>query len=137
LTDVLNPHQESSRSERAFRKAAAWLGQALGAEQALVVYGRDERLPRVVAAHGLAAENALQGGPVSLSLIEESLLNGRPVLVGDASSDPRHHDKFSVMVAELRSVLCAPFWGPGDQLGVLYAQSRTRSGRCRTCGSTA
>jgi adenylate cyclase len=65
---------------------------------------------------------------VSRSVISRVVSEGQPVLTTNASEDPRFDDKESIIIHNLRSILCAPLKVKGELTGVLYADNRFRSG---------
>ena len=50
-------------------------------------------------------------------------LKGKPILIGDASSDPRFKQFSSVVGHALRSVICAPLIVRGQSIGVVYVDN--------------
>jgi type II secretory pathway component PulF len=97
----------------------------LGAERVLVLEGPPPY--KVRAAYGMK-ENQPWSDQVSLSLLEETIGLGSPLLLGDALDSPRG-DRWSLMLNQVRSVLCVPFWTPSSRIaGILYADTRSRAG---------
>jgi type II secretory pathway component PulF len=97
----------------------------LGAERVLVLEG--PKPFRVRAAYGIS-----DGQPwdqqVSLSLLEQTIGEGAPLLLGDAQTSTLG-ERWSLMLNQVRSVLCVPFWTPSSRIaGVLYADTRSKAG---------
>ena len=77
----------------------------------------------------------LQGRPiahpeneVSQAVTREVARERRPVLVADATADPRFADVSSVRSLQLHSVMAAPLLAQGELLGVIYVDNRLLSG---------
>jgi PAS domain S-box-containing protein len=71
---------------------------------------------------------ASPGFEVSRSVIRRVALEGKPVIATDAQSDPRFATQESVMILNLRSVLCVPMILKGQVTGVVYVDNRMRRG---------
>ncbi len=65
---------------------------------------------------------------VSSSVISRVVSEGQPVLTTNASEDPRFGDKESIIIHNLRSIMCVPLKVKGELTGVIYADNRFRSG---------
>ncbi|MBI2061547.1 MAG: sigma 54-interacting transcriptional regulator [Nitrospirae bacterium] len=65
----------------------------------------------------------------SLTVAEEALQRGKPVITFDAYDDPRFKDSASIYQLQLRSILCVPLFLRGEPLGALYLDSRAQPGR--------
>ncbi len=79
----------------------------------------------MVASHGLS-QTYLGKGPVQLSqsrLDREALTGGRPVVIREATTDPRIQYPKEVAKESIRSMLVAPIMGRRRPLGVLRAYS--------------
>ncbi len=72
------------------------------------------------------------GGPgeitVSRTVVHDVLENGVSTLSQDATADARYRTGESIIQQRIRSVLCAPVSTDDAVLGVLYADSRSRTG---------
>ena len=62
---------------------------------------------------------------VSRSVVEDVLLTGKPCVVTNALTDKRFSTKSSVMLLNLRSVLCFPLQTKTKSYGVLYVENRS------------
>jgi len=65
---------------------------------------------------------------ISRSVVHRVAREGQPVLTTDAQLDPRFRDKESVVSYNLRSILCVPLRVRERVTGVIYADSRIRTG---------
>jgi PAS domain S-box-containing protein len=65
---------------------------------------------------------------ISRSVVHRVAQEGQPVLTTDAQLDPRFRDKESVVSYNLRSILCVPLRVRERVTGVIYADSRIRTG---------
>lgn len=64
----------------------------------------------------------------SRTIINQVATEGQPVLTTNAQDDPRFERQDSIVLHNLRSILCVPLLLKRDCIGVLYADSRVRSG---------
>jgi PAS domain S-box-containing protein len=65
---------------------------------------------------------------ISRSIVERVVSTGQAVLTTNASEDPRFGDKESIIIHNMRSIMCAPLKVKGELTGVVYADNRFRSG---------
>jgi adenylate cyclase len=65
---------------------------------------------------------------ISRSVVNRVVTSGQPVLTTNASEDPRFGDKESIIIHNMRSIMCVPLKVKGDLTGVIYADNRFRSG---------
>lgn len=65
---------------------------------------------------------------VSQAVIHDVARSREPVLVADATTDPRFAQVSSVLHLQLHSVMAAPLMAQGELLGVVYADNRLVSG---------
>jgi adenylate cyclase len=65
---------------------------------------------------------------ISRSIVNEVAATGRPVVTTNAQMDPRFSAQDSIVGYNLRSILCVPLRVRGRTTGVIYADSRARSG---------
>jgi PAS domain S-box-containing protein len=65
---------------------------------------------------------------VSQTIINRVVADGQPVLTTNAKDDPRFGNQESVVLFNLRSILCVPMLIKRDLVGVIYADNRVRSG---------
>jgi adenylate cyclase len=65
---------------------------------------------------------------ISRSVVNRVVTEGVPVLTTNASEDPRFGDKESIIIHNMRSIMCVPLKVKGELTGVIYADNRFRSG---------
>lgn len=65
---------------------------------------------------------------ISRSVVERVVSTGQAVLTTNASEDPRFGDKESIIIHNMRSIMCAPLKVKGELTGVVYTDNRFRSG---------
>jgi adenylate cyclase len=65
---------------------------------------------------------------VSQTIINRVAVEGQPVLTTNAKDDPRFGSQESVVLFNLRSILCVPMLIKRELVGVIYADNRVRSG---------
>jgi signal transduction histidine kinase len=64
----------------------------------------------------------------SRTVVETVARTGKPVLTTNAQKDPRFSDQQSVMLYNLRAILCVPLCVKDHILGVIYADHRIHAG---------
>jgi signal transduction histidine kinase len=64
----------------------------------------------------------------SRTVVETVARTGKPVLATNAQTDPRFSDQQSVMLYNLRAILCVPLCVKDRSLGVIYTDHRIRTG---------
>ncbi|NDJ54898.1 MAG: GAF domain-containing protein [Chloroflexi bacterium] len=62
----------------------------------------------------------------SRTIINEALESGHAIITTNAISDDRYTNSESIMVQQLRSIVCIPLKLVGKNVGVLYADNRLR-----------
>ncbi len=65
---------------------------------------------------------------VSKTVVRQVAESGKPILARDAQEDPRLDAVTSVLVHQLRSILCTPLKLKNELKGVLYVDNRARAG---------
>ncbi len=65
---------------------------------------------------------------ISLTVVNNVAKDGQPVVTTNAQADPRFAMQESVVVFNLRSILCVPLRVRDKVIGVLYADNRIRTG---------
>ena len=64
----------------------------------------------------------------SHTIIQQVIDNNEPVVTTNAQMDERFAEQQSVMMYQLRSILCVPFMVRDKCIGAIYAENRVRSG---------
>ncbi len=110
-----------------FQQAVDCLVAQLPAQRAVLLFGDDPAGDlRVRAAHGLETDGFWQSAPLSLTVLREVRDRGEPLLLADVGQNTAYADSLSLLLNDVRSLLCVPFWGPDGNLnGLLYADCRT------------
>lgn len=70
-----------------------------------------------------AFESAISG-----SVVRRVVADGQPVLTTNAQEDPRFLNAQSIILHNLRSILCVPLKARGELTGVIYADNRFHAG---------
>jgi adenylate cyclase len=65
---------------------------------------------------------------ISLSIIQRVFDNGQPILTTNAQQDARFDNQNSIILHNLRAILCVPLKVKGEITGVIYVDNRVRSG---------
>jgi transcriptional regulator with GAF, ATPase, and Fis domain len=95
----------------------------LRGERGFLVLQRGEGLDFKVVRNWSRDELEGDGEPVSRSIVQRVLEDGRPVLIEDALADQRYAQSESILRMQIRSVLAAPLEVDGVPAGVLYLES--------------
>ena len=73
-------------------------------------------------------EDIIKGQEISHGVIDQVFTSGESVLTVNAMDDQRFSTRDSVVVYQLRSVLCVPLRIKGKPIGVIYLDNRWKSG---------
>ena len=65
---------------------------------------------------------------LSQTIIKRVFEDGQPILTTNAQQDPRFDTQQSIIVHNLRAILCVPLKVKGETTGVIYVDNRIRSG---------
>jgi len=65
---------------------------------------------------------------VSRTIVNRVISEGEPILTTNAQEDPRFGGQDSIIIYNLRSILCVPLKVKGELTGVIYADNRIHSG---------
>ena len=65
---------------------------------------------------------------ISSSVVNRVVADGQPILTTNAQEDPRFSNSQSIMMHNLRSILCVPLKVKGEITGVIYTDNRFASG---------
>jgi adenylate cyclase len=65
---------------------------------------------------------------ISRTIIKRVIDSGEAILTTNAQEDPRFGGQESIVVHNLRSILCVPLKAKAELIGVIYADNRIRSG---------
>lgn len=98
----------------------------VGAERGYIVLFEsdgtlDFRVMRDQAGNGL--EDAHD--QISTTVLRQVATSGEPLVVRNALNDPRFADAESVIILQLRSIVCVPLISRGETIGAIYVENRT------------
>jgi PAS domain S-box-containing protein len=65
---------------------------------------------------------------ISRTIIDRVVSDGQPVITTNAQEDPRFGGHESIIIHNLRSILCVPLQVKGELTGVIYVDNRIRTG---------
>jgi GAF domain-containing protein len=102
----------------------------LGGDRGFLVLTQGEAPDYKIVRNWSPADYEGAGGaePISRSILQEVLGREEPLLIEDASNDPRFAQRQSVRRFSIRSVLAAPLRLDGRVAGALYLESRSLKG---------
>jgi adenylate cyclase len=65
---------------------------------------------------------------ISRTIVKRVVSDGQPILTTNAQEDPRFGGQESIIIYNLRSILCVPLKVKGELTGVIYVDNRIHSG---------
>jgi len=100
--------------------------ETLSAERGFILVNNKENGDRYqpVAARNMSKETISSIQNLSTSVVNQVLKENRPLLSIDAQSDERFEGAESVVVQQIKSVLCTPLALSGKSIGVIYMDSQ-------------
>jgi signal transduction histidine kinase/CheY-like chemotaxis protein len=102
----------------------------VGAERCYVVLVRSDGSLDFRVQRGQHAEELENGqDQVSRSILRQVVETSQPLVLRDAMQDPRFREAESVVILELRSIMCVPLVSRGNTIGAIYAENRSIRGR--------
>ncbi len=103
--------------------------EVTGAERGFLMLGGDPDSMEFQVARGLDHQTIeAPEFQVSRGVVERVAAGGEPILSGNAETDEWLANRTSVMNLKLRSLMCAPLKVKGEQMGLVYVDSRIHSG---------
>ncbi len=104
--------------------------QMTGAERGFLMIRRDDYGEMAVRVARNWEQESLNPNELTISqtVIQRVITDGQPVLTTDALEDPRFGNQDSVVLHNLRSILCVPLLVKRQLTGVIYADNRVRAG---------
>ena len=109
-------------------QGAALLGKVVDADNVFIFHLRGGKEGgddfELLARHDRSEE--VRSESVSRSIIRDCLEKGHAVLTADAGLDARFHTMASVVMKQIKSVICVPITGLGRNIGVLYLSNSHR-----------
>ena len=107
---------------RVFQSALRQVMALTEAERSVILFGEGVEEPKVRAVTGFPADNFWLTAPLSLSLLRNVCKTGEPVEVADVHDAPGLQAELSLVLANVRSLACAPIWSSrGNVVGLIYA----------------
>jgi HD-GYP domain-containing protein (c-di-GMP phosphodiesterase class II) len=121
LACITNEEKDLSRL---LGRSAELIGTTLDADHVYILWAKDEAdgTFEILGRYDRAGENG-GAGCVSRSIIKDCIRYGRSVLTSDASTDRQFNTMATVVMRQLRSVMCVPISLLGKVHGVLYVYS--------------
>ncbi len=104
--------------------------QLIGAERGYIVLLQDDgsldfRIKRQAGGPDIIQE----ADPISHSVLDEVIRTQQAVVVRNALMDPRFGAALSVMMMQLRSIMCAPLVTQNRIIGAIYVENRSKAGQ--------
>lgn len=91
----------------------------------LILLNKETGDLEVKVARNMAKERIFNVNEISRTIVKRVIKTGEPMLTSDAQHDPQLKDQRSVVLYNLRSVLCVPFKIQDKTVGVVYVDSRS------------
>lgn len=88
------------------------------------IRGMDEEALKMT----LSGQDTENRAEISRTIIDNTMLSGKPMLTHNAMEDPRFAGSQSVQISNLRSAMCVPLIAQGRALGIIYLDNRIISG---------
>ncbi len=112
------------------QQVLSFLRDELAAERCLFLYQEKEAEEMVVeAAHGIEPGTVFTTAEISQELLRSVRREGKSIVLLDAGSDPKFGNRTSVVLSNLRSILCVPLRHPSRLVvGLLYVDNRIKAG---------
>ncbi len=94
----------------------------------VMLYDRPGKELRIMVARNMDKENiSEQDFSISMTVANRVFSTGKPVLSTNATLDPSVRSK-SILLNEIRSILCVPITLKDEIIGVIYTDNRIRAG---------
>ncbi|MEM7034089.1 MAG: ATP-binding protein [Chloroflexota bacterium] len=102
--------------------------QLVGAEQGyIVLINKDESLDFRIMQRADGSQMESHTDPISRSILREVVETSQSLVVENATLDPRFGAAHSVMVMQLRSIMCAPLITKNRIIGAIYVENRSEA----------
>ena len=100
-----------------------------GAERGFLMLRNQQGEMAIHIARNIERESLPGSDPgISNTVVNKVIAEGKPVLSTNAQEDPRFGSEKSIIIHNLRSILCVPLKVKGELTGVIYADNRVRTG---------
>jgi type II secretory pathway component PulF len=91
------------------------------AERIVILFEEGSQAPKVRASKGIAADSFWLVAPLSLSLLKQVQDTGEPLEIMDVPGDARTAGQLSLVLSDVRTLVCTPIWGnKGTVAGLIY-----------------
>ena len=129
LTDVIRAINSSLDLNEVLRLVMDYVVSLTGAERGfLMLHDENKALITHIARNWDQKSIDPNENAISRTVIDRVIANGYPILTTNAQEDPRFGNQDSVIIFNLRSILCVPLKVKDETMGVIYADNRVRSG---------
>jgi GAF domain-containing protein len=96
-----------------------------GAERLYLMLYDDRSTLQMRAARNWDRQSLNSGEAIfSQGIVDEALKQAKPIITTNAQDDERFQSRASIMVQQLRSIICIPLTMRGQTIGVMYADNR-------------
>jgi GAF domain-containing protein len=103
--------------------------EVLNAERGFILlYDAGTKNLKPYACHNVDPDFLFIGELISLTVINSAFLEEKAILISDALDDPRFANMTSVVLSQLRSVVCVPISNEKGVLGIIYVDNRFKKG---------
>lgn len=129
LTDVIQAINSSLDADEILRIVMDNIIRLVKAERGFLMLRNDRGDYTIRVARNWEQETLTQTeAAISRSVIRRVVQTGLPVLTTNAKEDPRFGTEQSIIIHNLRSILCAPLNVKGSLIGVIYLDNRIHVG---------
>jgi len=127
LLEISNHLNSSLNFDEVLRNAMDQVVSLLNAERGFIMLVENTKL-ELKAAKKFDPSDMDKDRSFSQGVVDETFLNGKPILTMNAMDDRRFSKRDSVVASGLRSVMCVPVNSKGRTIGVIYLDNRFKSG---------
>jgi GAF domain-containing protein len=125
ITQMESFAAEKAGADKCIHSCIDLIFETMRAERGFVLLlGRITGAFRAFAAHNVDLENLMTTEEISQTIINVVREDEKPLLTTDAMEDPRFSSKVSVILSQIRSVICAPLSSEKGFFGLIYLDSR-------------
>jgi len=105
-----------------FQQAMQDVMRETQAQRGAILFGEDCEEPKPRACAVFQEHNFWLEAPLSVSVLKRVLRTGEPVAIQSVLQEAQDAEQLSLTLSNVRSLVCAPLWGPGQQIsGLIYA----------------
>ncbi len=129
LTDIIQTINSSLQLDEVLRIVMDTIIRLTHAERGFLMLRDGKGNFKTVVARNWEQESLTERETVvSHTMIQRVFTTGQPILTTNAQEDPRFGSQDSVIIHNLRSILCVPLKVKDKLTGVIYADNRIRAG---------